>query len=304
MSGEGGAIEPGQIRVSPDSRLPARSRRNYGILRDVRLAWVLTGQAVARLPLFFLAVTTIWGAIRWLCLQGLRQAHLGLLSADSIADFDFWARIGLLADLILVRFGPIILFAVMLPPVHRMILEAPSPSWSRAAARTGKILAAILCLALLLALDIGLCAGVPAALRGVLGSLSTLLLAILLLPLGIAAAVTVFRFTFGLPAVSLGLPRGMAEGWMISRNHVVRALCVAGLSALPLIVLALIWLFVLRDPLGWPSSIFRPVVQVLSVTLTACVTGLLYRAYRLPAALRPDLRPSSNRNQRRPPVFT
>jgi hypothetical protein len=256
------------------------------------------------MPLLFLGVTTGWGVARALCWQGLYQAHLGLGGAGTLAEFEFWARLGLCADVVLLGLGPLILAAVLLPPVHRMILDAPAPSLARGALRCGKILAAMLCLTLMVALAVMVCAGLPRLLLGSLGVVSTLLLLVLLLPLAVAAAVLAIRFMIGLPAVSIGLPRGLAEGWMISRGHVLRAVSVFALTWLPVAVLGLVWLFGLRDPYGWPATILQPVTDVLAITLTASVTGHLYRAYRLPAAFRPDRRPSRNRNQRRQPVFT
>ena len=296
--------EPGTIRVSPESRLPPRGRRDKFILRDVRLAWRLTGRAVARMPLLFLASVTLWGAARFFALQGLRQAHLGLGGGDFMADFTFWGRLGLLADIALLTLGPVALTMVLMPPVHRMILGAAAASWPRGTARAGKLGLAILCLLLSCLLTASLCAGLPVLLRGALGQISTLLLQILLFPLAVAVGVMVFRFALGLAAISLGLPRGLAEGWMISSGHVTRALCVVFLTGLPALVAALLWWFLSPDPYGWPATILCPVTDVLSVALTASITGVLYRAYRLPAAFRPDLRPSRNRNQRRPPVFT
>jgi hypothetical protein len=292
------------IRAEPGHRLPARHRRHYGIVRDVRLAWALAGRAVARMPLLFLGVTTGWGAARALCWQGLYQAHLGLGGADTLADFAFWGRVGLCADGVLLGLGPLILAAALMPPVHRLILEAPAPGWPRIVLRAGKTLAALLGLALMVALGVVLWAGLPRLLLGTLGVVSSLLLLVLLLPVAVAAVIAAIRLVIGLPAISLGLPRALAEGWMISRCHVLRAVCVFGLTGLPVSVLGLVWLFGLGDPYGWPATILQPVTDVLAVSLTASVTGLLYRANRLPAALRPDRRPSRNRNQRRQPVFT
>ena len=295
----------GGIRANPETRLPGRARRDYGITRDVKLAWLLLGRAVAAKPLLFLIVTTSWGIVRFVARQGLRQAHLGLGSANTIADFEFWGRVGLAADFVLLGFGPLILAAVLMPPLHRRILSArPPASWRGHFARAAKLALAALALALTLALAVIACAGLPLFLLRTLGQVSTILLATLLLPLLVITALSLLRWIIGLPGVSLGLPRSLAEGWIISRGHLARSLAIFVAAGLPLSGLEAIWLTVPMDPLGWVATVLKPIQDVLFVALTASLTGLLYRAYRLPAAFRPDLRPSRNHSQRREPVLS
>ena len=136
-----------------------------------------------------------------------------------------------------------------------------------------------------------------------LGRTSTILTLILLLP-GVCLALTwLLRLSFGLPAVSLGLPRALAEGWAISRFHVARALCVWLLAYLPLLVVFGVLHAVRSDPLGWAETLVRPVLDVVAVSLTGALTGLFYRTLRLPRDFRPDVRPSWNVSMRREPVI-
>ena len=290
----------GTIRANPESRLPGRARRSSGIARDIRVSAALTLRAIARMPWLFLAATAAWGAARFACRQTILRAHLGL-DPTSVAVPD---RIDLIAAAVVLVTGPLLLAAVLIPPQHRVILGVPRPSFPRMALRAGKLLAALLSLAVLLFLAVSIGIGLPLALSGRLGGVSTWLALILLLPAWVAAILALLRLLTGLPAIALGLPMGLAEGWAIGRAHTGRAACLFAVAMLPagLAQAAVLWGG--ADPVGWPMTIALPASEALSVSLTASFTGLLYRAFRLPLAFRPDRRPSHNLTQRREPLLT
>jgi hypothetical protein len=290
----------GTIRANPESRLPGRARRSSGIARDIRVSAALTLRAVARMPWLFLVATAAWGAARFACRQTILRAHLGL-GQTSIAMPD---RIETIAAAVILVTGPLLLCAVLMPPQHRVILGAPRPSLPRIALRAGKLLATLLGLAMLLFLALSIGLGLPLALRFRLGGLSTLLTLILLLPAWLAAILSLIRLLTGLPAIALGLPMGLAEGWAIGRGHMGRAACLFAVALLPAALAQATAIWGGADPVGWPMTIALPVSEALSVSLTASCTGLLYRAFRLPLAFRPDRRPSHNLAQRRDPVLT
>ena len=62
----------------------------------------------------------------------------------------------------------------------------------------------------------------PLILLPALGRISTTLTLILLLPAVFLVLIWLLRLSFGLPAISLGLPRALAEGWDISRFDIWR----------------------------------------------------------------------------------
>jgi hypothetical protein len=290
------------IRADPTTRLPARARRSFAILRDARAAWALTAQALRRLPVLFAATTLGWGAAHYLCLRAIERAHLRLLSgtdAPTTWDLAWLLGLALAADS-----GPVWLAVAILPPQHRLILAAPRPGWAAAAARSLRLAGTILAMALCGLLLDAACTLLPRVLIPAIGTTSTILTLILLFPASCAALVALLRLAFGLPAIALGLKTPLAEGWAISRFHVTRTLGVCAAAALPLAAIVAAWIVAGPAPLGWANTLLRPVLDVATVSLTASLTGLFYRAYRLPAGLRPDVRPSRNRNQRREPVFT
>jgi hypothetical protein len=114
--------------------------------------------------------------------------------------------------------------------------------------------------------------------------------------------VALLRLSFGLPAIALGLAWPLSEAWVISRFQVVRTGCIVLLASLPLMLAWGGWFVLDPDPLGWVAGLARPAMDVIAVSLTASLTAVFYRTYRLPYALRPDQRPSRNRARRRDPV--
>ncbi len=281
------------IRVDPQSRPLRRTRRSFGILRDVRTAWRLTLQAWRRMPLAFAAALVMWSAVRFGCLDGLAQAHLepgGRLTLPAAAS--------LLLLAITVDVGPIVLAALLWPGLHRMILDAPAPGRSAWLGRAARLFGTALLLALAAAAALGLPLALALWLRPALGRVSTILTLILLLPAVGLALLAVLRLSFGLPAISLGLPRALAEGWDISRLHGLRAALVWLLAILPVAMALVCWMVLAPDRFGWAV---RPALDVLLVSLTGSLTGLFYRDMRLPIGLRPDVRPSWNAGMRREP---
>ena len=166
------------------------------------------------------------------------------------------------------------------------------------------MLGAALLLATCAAASLGVFLALPVVALPALGRISTILALILLLPAVCLAMTWLLRLSFGLPAIALGLPRALAEGWDISRAHVSRALCVCLLAYLPLGLALAVCLTARLERLGWPETLLRPLLDVLGVSLAGSLTGLFYRQLRLPLGLRPDMRPSWNRNARREPVIT
>jgi hypothetical protein len=297
-------MQPAAIRANPETRLPGRTRRDYGIVRDMRVAWVLAARSIARMPLLFLAATASWGIARFLCWHGLSQAHLGLATADTIADVEFWRHLGRASDLILILFGPLILAALLMPRLHRRILGAVAPlNLAIAMWRSLRVLLALTALALGFLFILIVWVGLPLSLLRAIGPVSTRLTFLLLLPFAFAAMLGVLRLTLGLPALSLGLRDALAEGWAISRFQVARTLATFLGACAPLIAGYAAFLTLGPDPLGWPATVLHPVLDVLSITVAGSLTGLLYRDHRLAPALRPDRRPSRHRDFRREPAL-
>ncbi len=295
-------MSAGGIRANPEARLPARVRRRTGLGQDIRRAWVLTFRLLAARPVLFAAGLATWGLARYFCVRGLVEAHLGL--AGGLSALDAGERAGLVADGFVLAAGPLVLGAVLLPPAHRQMLHAArSLGWRMIGASAARMLAALMALALAFALTVLFCVGLPLALIAVLGPVSTLLTVILLLPLLIIVTLAIPRMMVGLPAISLGLKRALAEGWLIGRDHRLRTTALFLLAGLPLTV-AYGAALILLDPLSWPAIMVQPVIETSAIALTASITGLLYRAWRLPAGFRPDLRPSRHPAQRQDPVFT
>jgi hypothetical protein len=286
------------IRADPETRLPGRYRRSYGILRDTEAAWRLTAQAIRRRPGLLLAAALAWAAVRFLCLAALHRSHLALSTDDATAEFERWTVVKLGAIALLADFGPVLVATAILPALYRLSLAAPVSGLRRHAATFGVLLAMALCVAASwLSIRLG-----PGLIIGALGRTSTLLTMLLVLPVYGLLLVALLRLSFGLPAIALGLAWPLSEAWVISRFHVVRTGCIMLLAFLPLTLALVVWLACDPDPLGWAASLARPALDVLAVSLTASLTAVFYRTYRLPTALRPDQRPSRNRAQRRDPV--
>jgi hypothetical protein len=287
------------IRADPLNRLPRRTRRSFGIWRDTKAAWTLTATAWRRLPVLFAAALVMWGILRFACLRGLAEAHLEFVGRLTLPQAASLLALAIAADL-----GPLLLAASLWPAQHRLILKAPAPPLAVQTARAGRMLGAGLLLALSGGAVLGLFLALPFIAMPALGRISTILAMILLLPAVSLAMICLLRLSFGLPALALGLPRALAEGWDISRGHVWRTLSVWLLAYLP-VGLALAGCQAARlDPIGWPETLIRPLLDVIAVSLTGSLTGLFYRHFRLPLALRPNMRPSWNRSARREPVIT
>ncbi len=286
------------IRADPLNRLPRRTRRSFGIWRDTKTAWTLTAAAWRRNPALFTATLVIWGLVRFACLHGLAAAHLGHGRRLSLAE-----AAGLLGLAIAADVGPLLVAACLWPAQHRLILKAAAPPLAVQAARAARMLGAALLLAICAAASLGVFLALPVVALPALGRISTILALILLLPAVCVAMTWLLRLSFGLPAIALGLPRALAEGWDISRAHVSRTLCVCLLAYLPLGVALAICLTARLERLGWPETLLRPLLDVLGVSLAGSLTGLFYRQLRLPLGLRPDMRPSWNRSARREPVI-
>jgi hypothetical protein len=144
----------------------------------------------------------------------------------------------------------------------------------------------------------------PLILLRALGRTSTILTMILLLPPVCLAGIALLRLAHGLPALSLGLARALTEGWAITTGRTLRILAIWVVALAPFITLTALWVWLHPDPFGWPALILRPCIDVALVALTAALTGVFYRAHRLPGASRPDVRPSRNPTQRKAPVFS
>jgi hypothetical protein len=287
------------IRADPQTRLARRTRRSFGIWRDTRAAWTLTFAAWRHMPWLFAAALLVWGIIRAACLRGLAQAHLEFGVRLTLPEAASLLALAIASDL-----GPLVMAACLWPAQHRLILTAASPPMAAQAARAAKMLGAAFVLALGGAALLRLYLAVPLVALPALGRVSTILTLILLLPAVCYAMICLLRLSFGLPAISLGLPRALTEGWDISRFHVARSLCVGLLATLP-VILALAGCVAARmERLGWAETLVRPLLDVIAVSLTGSLTGLFYRGLRLPLALRPDRRPSWNRSARREPVIT
>jgi hypothetical protein len=290
------------IRADPESRLPGRFRRSYGILADVGSAWRLTAQAMLRRPGLLIGVAMAWGVVRFLCLAALQRSHLALSTDDATAEFERWNVAKLMAIALLVDFGPVLVATAVLPPLYRLSLAAPVPGGRVGARRIAATFGVLMGMAMSLsAAWVSIRLG-PALLIRPLGRTSTLLTMILVLPVYGVLLVALLRLSFGLPAIALGLPRPLSEAWVISRCHVVRTGGIVLLAGLPLVLAGVGWFVLNPDPLGLVASLVRPGLDVIAVALTASLTAVFYRSYRLPYALRPDQRPSRNRTRRRDPV--
>jgi hypothetical protein len=290
------------IRADPESRLPGRIRRNHGILADAATAWRLTGQAMQCRPGLLIGVAVVWGIVRFLCLAALERSHLALSTDDATAEFERWNVVRLAAIALLVDFGPVFVATAILPPLYRLSLAAAVPDPRVGARRYAATFGVLLTMAISIAVSWMSIRLGPALLIRPLGGTSTLLTMILVLPVYGLLLVALLRLSFGLPAIALGLAWPLSEAWVISRFHVVRTSCIALLAGLPLILPLAAWFMWNPDPLGWLASLVRPALDVMNVALTASLTAVFYRCYRLPYALRPDQRPSRNRAQRRDPV--
>ena len=251
------------------------------------------------MPLLFGAALLVWGLVRFACLRALTQAHLQFGGRLTLAEAGSLLGLAIAADL-----GPLLLAACLWPAQHRLILKAQPPVLAVQAARAARMLGKCFLLALCGALAVGLYLVVPFVALPVLGRVSTILTLILLLPASSVAMIWLLRLSLGVPAISLGLPRALAEGWDISRFHVSRTLCVWLLAYLPVIVALALCLAARLDRLGWTETLVRPLLDVVAVSLTGSLTGLFYRQHRLPLGLRPDVRPSWNRGARREPVIS
>ena len=287
------------IRADPLNRLHRRKRLSLGILRNTKEAWVLTAAAWRHMPALFAAALVTWAILRFACLYGLNQTHVTFGGRRTLADLA-----SLLALVVTTNAGPVFLAACLWPPQHRLILDAPTVTQAVRARRATRMLGVTLLMALGAAILLATYLALPLLLVRAIGRISTILTLILLLPAVLLALVWLLRLSFGLPAISLGLPRALAEGWYISRFHVWRALCVCLLAFLPAALALAGWLALRPDPLGWAETLVRPVADVVVVSLTGSLTGLFYRDMRLPRGLRPDVRPSWNRDFRREPIIT
>lgn len=293
-------MAPAVIRADPETRLPPRARRSLAIWRDARQAWALTAQACWRFKLLFVAALLCWGAVRYLCLRAIEQAHLGLVAGGGL---DRWDLAGIFGLAVLADAGPVFLAAAFFPRQHRLVLGAPDPALRQGAVRMARVFGTALAMAVCGFVVLQGYLLLPLVLLGALGRVSTILTMVLLLPLVCLLFVAMLRLSYGLPAMALGLRRPLAEGWAISRFHVMRSLAVCAVAFLPLAALAACWIALAPDPLGWAAMIVRPLADCVAVSLTASLTGVFYRTYRLPLALRPDVRPSRNRSQRVEPVI-
>jgi hypothetical protein len=291
------AVTTATIRADPQNRPQRRTRRSFGIWRDIKAAWWLTLAAWRRRPLLFAVALVIWALVRFACLRKLGQAHLGLGGTLSVTQAASLAALALTADL-----GPVVLAALLWPAQHRIMLASPRVSLAAAAARAARMLGVAFAFALCGAAIINLPLVLPGILLPAIGRVSTILTLILLLPGAGLGVVWLLRLSFGLPAISLGLPRALAEGWDISRHHVARALCVWLGACLPLMLVFGECMAARLDAVGWAETLVRPVLDVAAVSLTGSLTGLFYRDMRLPLGLRPDVRPSWNPRMRREPM--
>jgi hypothetical protein len=290
------------IRADPESRLPGRFRRDYGIVADAAGAWRLLARAARGHPGLFIGVALAWAVTRWLCLAALERSHLALHTDDATAEFTAGNVARLMAIALLVDLGPVLVATAMLPPLYRLSLNAPPPGWRSRLRRQAALFAVLLAMALTVAASwLSIRLG-PALLMRPLGGTSTLLTMLLVLPVYAVLAVALLRVSFGLPAIALGLAWPLSEAWVISRFHVVRTGCILLLAWIPLLLAGGLWAVWHPDPLGWPASLLRPALDVIAVSLTASLTAVFYRRYRLPTAIRPDQRPSRNRARRRDPV--
>jgi hypothetical protein len=290
------------IRADPATRLPPRPPRNFAILRDARHAWLQTAGAVRRAPLLVLACLFGWGAVRFACFHIIEQAHLNL-PGDPGLGRTRWAIAGLFAAAALADAGPVFVAAILMPKLHRLILDQPPPPRAAAAVRAVKLFGVMFVMMLAALTMLNVYRLLPLVLVRALGRTSTILTMILLLPAVCLGLTGLLRLSFGLPALSLGLPRALAEGWAISRGRVIRVLAVWTVALAPVIAVIGVSLWLRPDPSGWPALIFRPCIDMALVALTASLTGVFYRAHRLPPPIRPDMRPSRNPAHRKSPVF-
>jgi hypothetical protein len=289
------------IRADPASRLPGRApgraRPFGGVLHDARRAWVQTASLLGRLKLLVLGAVLIWGGLRMACLTIL-------LPRDPGPFYGTPAGLACLYALaILLNTGPVLLAAVLMPSMHRMIIGAPAPEHLATLKARTKLTGVLFVLVLAGLAVLNLYVLLPRLLIVRLGQTSALLTMILLLPEAILALLALLRLSLGLPAISLGLPRALAEGWDISRGHTLRVASVFAVTLLPPLLVMALWLWWRPRPLGWPALFLRPCIDLAFVSLTASLTGLFYRKSRLPLAFRPDRRPSRNPAHRQQPIL-
>lgn len=291
------------MRADPSSRLPRRTRTGRDLLRQAGAVWALAGRSWRDARLLHLGVYLGWMALSFVCSRVIVHANAALGAGRRFADMTAGELIALVLSDLVILFSPAILGGILAPPVHRRLLHAAWPGqWAAVLAglRVFAALAAFIGSALLMAaaLAFALLSLLPAV-----GPISTRLSGVLLgLPV-LAALLAAWRLSFGLPALSLGLADPIAEAWDISRNHAASSLLVWTLTGLPALAIVLVAMARYLDPLAWPSLLLGPALEIVFVSLTASLTGLLYRTYRLPGAVRPHLRPSRDAARRREPVF-
>jgi hypothetical protein len=291
------------IRADPATRLPARPPRNFAILRDAGRAWIQTGRSVRHAPVLVATALLVWGAVRFACVRAIDQAHLGL-PGNPATGHSRWDIAGLLLVAAVADTGPVFMAAALMPTLHRLILDQAPVTRAAATGRAAKLFGAVFAMALAALIVLNTYRLLPLLLIRTLGGTSSTLTMILLAPAVCLVLAGLLRVASGLPGLSLGLPRALAEGWAISRGQVVRILAVWASALAPVIAIMALWVWLRPDPLGWPALILRPCIDVALVALTAGLTGVFYRAHRLPAAVRPDVRPSRNPAQRKTPVFS
>lgn len=282
------------MRADPENRLPGRVRvRREALVRRAVALWRMAGRSALALPASHAAALLAWALADGLAVREFTRAHLGL-GLPSAGEWQSGLALRLAIAVAALVLGPPIVLGLLSCMIHRRMLNGARTAWWPCAGRALALTAALWLLTLFA------CAGYAAVLLAALpaiGPTSTLLTAILLLPLPVGVVIASVRMLTGLPAASLGLPRAAAEGWMISTGRVGPLLGMAVIGLGPLLIL--------RAALSMTrlGGFAVPVMDIAAFSWTGCLTADFYRRFRVPAALRPDRRPSRNRAARQEPAL-
>ena len=290
------------MRADPAHRqAPPPPRRRTDFLPIAAHAWRLLPRFVARRPVTLACAIAAAGLADLIASLLLDRAHIGLGgTGDLVADFGASEATWLYA-LMAVRFvAPPLAAALLLLSMLRMVLADGKAGRISLFGRWAILAGCLLALRLLAAALARMAAMLPLTLLLVLGPISALLTLVLLAPFLAVVMLAIFRLWLAAPSIALGLKRPFAESWEITRGRVARLLGAWLIATAPLLVIVLARDSWMADAGGNAVSF---ILWLVASLLAGALSGLLYQLYRLPAALRPDRRPSHNRASRIEPAL-